>query len=165
MPYRQPRGGLNPGGAGMGWRLTRPEGGTAILVAGLFLALTLLLPPSPRPALAERSSRREGGDQGYFYARGFAPCIPGGCARAALTNHAIQANPRGAEPGRHTEKGWRLTRPTGAQWLWSPDFPALSMLSCPYPPDPLPRRGRGRPRFFMQGASPLASPGAEPGRR
>ena len=29
----------------------------------LWLALS---PPSPRPALAERSSRREGGDQGYF---------------------------------------------------------------------------------------------------
>ena len=33
--------------------------------------------PIPLPALAERSSRREGGDFCYFIARGFAPCIPG----------------------------------------------------------------------------------------
>ena len=37
-------------------------GGLAFLVACLPFALALFLPPSPRPALAERSSRREGGD-------------------------------------------------------------------------------------------------------
>ena len=36
---------------------------------------------------------------------------------------------------------------------------AFSFLSCPHPPSPLPLRGRGRfLAFFMQGASPLASP-------
>ena len=58
------------------------------------LPLVLLLPPSPRPALAERSSRREGGDYRLFYARGFAPCIPG------------------AEPARHWSRG-RTTHPAG----------------------------------------------------
>ena len=41
--------GLNPGGTGEGWRLTRRRGGTAVLVAGLFPTLAFFLPPSPRP--------------------------------------------------------------------------------------------------------------------
>ena len=36
------------------------------------------LPPSPYPP-----SRREGGGQRFFYARGFAPCIPGGCTHGS----------------------------------------------------------------------------------
>ena len=57
--------------------------------------------------------------------------------------------------------------PTGAGFL--PRLPTLP-LACflaPYPPSPLPpfpRRGRGILSFLMQGASPLASPGAETGR-
>ena len=56
--------------------------------------------------------------------------------------------------------------PTGAGFL--PRLPTLP-LACflaPYPPSPLPpfpRRGRGILSFLMQGAPPLASPGAEPG--
>ena len=41
-----------------------------------------------------------------------------------------------------------------------PTLPLVCFLA-PYPPNPLPRWGKGRLRlFFMQGASPLASPGA-----
>ena len=36
----------------------------------------------------------------------------------------------------------------GGLRFWSPAAPAVSFLCCPYPPDPLPRRGRGRPRLF-----------------
>ena len=36
-------------------------------------------------------------------------------------------------------------------------FPAVSMISCPHPPAPLPG-GKGAFSFHMQGASPLASP-------
>ena len=36
-------------------------------------------------------------------------------------------------------------------------FPAVSMISCPHPPAPLPG-GKGAFSFLMQGASPLASP-------
>ena len=43
-----------------------PGGGLALFVACQPCLWLALLPPSPRPALAERSSRREGGDQGYF---------------------------------------------------------------------------------------------------
>ena len=47
-----------------------------------------------------------------------------------------------------------------------PHLPTL-LLACllaPYPPFPLPQWGRGILSFLMQGAPPLASPVAEPGR-
>ncbi len=44
-----------------------------------------------------------------------------------------------------------------------PTLPSAYFFA-PYPPDPLPRRGRGRFFcFLMQGAAPLASPGLNPG--
>ena len=52
--------------------------------------------------------------------------------------------------------------PQGGLPSLSPACPAFSLLSFPHPPAPFPA-GRGRDySFFMQGASPLASPGAEP---
>ena len=96
--------------------------------------------------------------------------------------------PKGACP-----RGCRLALlcrcPRGGLSFASPAAPALSLLSCPHPPDPLPG-GKGefqslfcrglRPRHpcdrvgsgtgfsfgrrCRKGASPLASPGAEPGR-
>ena len=92
------------------------------------LPLALFLPPSPRPALVERSSRREGGDLRLFYARGFAPCIPG------------------AEPGRH-----RFALP-----LWKTQCglaPAGTCSPCPGPPSPwLPALLIGKPfcRFCVE---------------
>ena len=55
----------------------------------------------------------------------------------------------------------------GGWFSSSPANPAFSLLSCflaPYPPSPLPQWGRGILSFLMQGAPPLASPVAEPGR-
>ena len=73
------------------------------------LPLVLLLPPSPRPALAERSSRREGGDQGYFM-QGASPL----------------ASP-GAEPARH-----RFALPLWkTQWGLASALPARQASAIP----------------------------------
>ena len=67
----------------------------------------------------------------------------------------------GAEPGRHLQPF--PCRASGGGWLSSPPAdPAFSLLSCPHPPAPFPA-GRGILGFLMQGAPPLAFPGAESG--
>ena len=67
----------------------------------------------------------------------------------------------GAETGRHLQPF--PSRTSGGGWLSSPPVdPAFSLLSCPHPPAPSRREG-GILSFLMQGAPPLASPGAEPG--
>ena len=106
---------------------------------GYFLPRQCFLPPSPRPALAERSSRREGGRPRLFYARGSAPCIPG------------------AEPGRRwlAGGGWRPRHPLrlspGGTGYFLP-------CQCFLPPSPLPPFPAGRGRFFVflcKGLRPL----------
>ena len=57
---------------------------------------------------------------------------------------------------------WRC--PAGGVLCLSPAAPAFSFLSCPHPPQPPSPPGKGEIfSFFMQGASPLASPGLNPG--
>ena len=50
--------------------------------------------------------------------------------------------------------------PTGGMPSLSPAYPAFSLLLCPHPPNPLPGGKGGIFSFLMQGAAPLASPGA-----
>ena len=62
--------------------------------------------------------------------------------------------------GRRGGGCWRC--PKGGLPSLSPAYPAFSLLCCPHPPVPLPV-GKGDIKvIFMQGASPLASPRAEP---
>ena len=100
--------------------------------AGFVLPCQCFFAPIP-PTRARRAlfPSGEGGDFRLFYARGFAPCIPG------------------AEPGRH--------------WLFS----AVSVLLCPYPPDPLPPWGRGGRLYtlFCRGLTPPAPLRNKPARR
>ena len=146
-PLASPR--LNPRGTGSPCRCEKLNGGlapalparraSAIPGGGLpgwspaYPAFGLLsCPLSPRPL-----PRWGRGRPRFFHARGFAPCIPG------------------AEPGRHLEGG-RTTRPAGGLPSLPPVNPAFSVVFAPYPPSPLPRRGRGRPRFFScKGLRPL----------
>ena len=84
LPLASP--GLNPGGTGAGG--VSRAGGVACLSCRLStLTLALLLPPIPPTPFPGG----EGGDFRLFYARGFAPCIPG------------------VEPGRHWSRG-RIAR-------------------------------------------------------
>ena len=146
--------------------LPEPGGGLAFLVARLPFYFSLLFcPPSPKgkdipPTRARRAlfPSGEGGDLKFSYARGFAPCIPG------------------AEPGRHRLFLWKASSGGGLRLLRGgvrggvavpggglarvvaclPFY--FSLLFCLHPPDPLPG-GKGETKgYFMQGASPLASP-------
>ncbi len=84
----------------------------------------------------------EGGDFLFSYARGFAPCIPGIRPPAALTEPAKQVTGGGAFP-RRCRLGGRWRHPAGACPLCRlPPLP-LAFFPAPYPPDPLPRWGRG----------------------
>ena len=112
-------------------------------------------PPAPLP-------RRGRGSPRLFHARGFAPCIPG------------------VEPGRHRSRGANRALaggcpalptclaaavPSGGACLSCrlPTYPAFSLFFCPpIPPSPFPGGEGGDQSYFMQGASPLASPGLNP---
>ena len=71
----------------------------------------------------------------------------GGFPPAALAIPAAVENSMGAFPRRH----WLslpLWCPRGACFFGRLSPLPLAYLSAPYPPDPLPRRGRGRPKLF-----------------
>ena len=88
----------------------------------------------------------------------------------------VPRRPR-AEPRRHLQTlplwcpvgaGGRLPAlplwcPAGGLPALPPAYPAFGLLSCPHPPSPLPGGKGENQSFLMQGASPLASPGLNPG--
>ena len=143
------------GRGGFGCRLTLPlwcpVGGLPSLSPADHAVSLPFRPLSPRPP----SPPGKGETQSLFR-RGLCPRHPGTEALAAL-----------AEPAKRG--AWRFWLPVDfaavvpegvACFLCClPTLPSV-YFSAPYPPDPLPRRGRGRFFcFLMQGASPLASPG------
>ena len=140
-----PGGGLAQRGTETG-NETHASGGTAVLLAGFSFRIKVFLPLSPRPRSQSALPRRERGSPRLFHARGFAPCIPG------------------AESGRRgLNLRWRC--PAGGLPSLSPADLAFSFFSCPYPPNPLPLRGRGSPRLFHARGFAPCIPGAESGRR
>ena len=104
---------------------------------------------SPRPALAERSSQREGGDSKII--------LPGATAPGT--------------PALNRLRRWLslpYTCPRGGRAFFVACLHCLLFLFCPpspkgkdIPPPPSQREG-GDQSYFMQGASPLASPGMNP---
>ena len=118
-----------------------PDGGLARLVACqpcLWFTFLPPIPPTPFPG-------GEGGELRLFHARGSAPCIPA------------------TEPVRHLQN-LPSRYPAGGLPGWSPANPAFSLLFCPLSPRPPSPAGKGEIfSFLMQGASPLASPGLNPG--
>ncbi len=101
------------------------------------LPFALILPPSPSPP-----SQREGGDQGYFM-QGASPLA----SPASDCLRHLQSLPYKCTCGRALS--------------FSSANPALSFDSAPIPPTPFPGGEGGDQGYFMQGASPLASPGID----
>ena len=112
-------------------------------------------PHPPRPP-----SRREGGDQGYFM-QGASPLASPGLDRL----RHLQTLPlwclRGACPCLAGSAGVDGTR-RAACLLYRLSPQPLDCLLAPIPPDPLPLRGRGRPRLFHARGFAPCIPGTEP---
>ena len=110
-------------------------------------------PPDPLPLRGRGRPR-------LFHARGFAPCIPG-LNPSGTGSRGEPLARRGACP-----TGRRLVLPplypAGSVLALSPPCPAFSFDSAPYPPDPLPLRGRGRPRLFHARGFAPCIPGLNP---
>ena len=131
------------------------------------------MPPSPQPALAERSSPAGKGETFSFLMQGASP----------LASPGLDGTRHWLSPAVPALKGacffscwlrWALTLPGGGRGGWGcpPPLPLVCFLA------PLPRRGRISPlpalaersspagkgeifSFLMQGASPLAFPGLD----
>ena len=142
--------GLNPGGTGAGGesraggglapalptRLAAAvSGGVACFLCRLpTLPLVYCLAPEPPVPLPQRGRGRPR----LFHARGKAPCIPG------------------VEPGRHRSRGGESRAGGGACLLCCLPTLPLACFPAPYPPSPLPHRGRGRLKVYFAGAPPPA---------
>ena len=163
-------------GAGRSAALARlalavPSGGLALLVAGspchygtrrgglpslspAYPAFSLLFRPHPPDPLPGGK-----GETISLFCRGLRPRHPGIRPLTALTATAAMVPSGGLAP-------LVAGSPCRHGTLWgglpslSPAYPAFNLLSRPHPPNPLPS-GKGEIfSFLMQGASPLASPGA-----
>ena len=153
--WRCPAAGLAvPGGGlgGFGRLLTLPP----LYPAGACLLCRLPTPPSacfPAPYPPPPLPRRGRGNPKVYFAGGFAPGTPA-LNRLRHLQSLPLLYPAGACP-----VGCRLTLPplypAGACLVGRlPPLP-LACFTAPYPPDPLPRRGRGRPRLFhARGSAP-----------
>ena len=131
------------------------------MVAGFAFRINTFSPYPPTPL-----PRRGRGRPKLFYARGFAPCIPGlGGARHWWTMPV--AKERGDRGGGTSAFEMVLSPPgqgeqvpPGCLLSLPPAHPAFALLSCPLSPQPPSPAGKGEILgCFMQGASPLASPG------
>ena len=128
-----------------------PGGGRARLVACLPCLCFTFLPLSPTPFPGGE------GETKVILCKGLRPLHPRAWAGRGTGEGGEPRARRGACPYGAGEGASRC--PAGGVPGWSPAYPAFALLSCPYPSTPLPRWGRGTKDIFMQGASPLASPG------
>ena len=162
------------------------HGGGVLSLSPAYPAFSLLsFPPSPKgkdippPALAERSSPPGKGEIFSFLMQGASPLASPGLNPGGTYSPSKTGTQRGACPCVAGGGGrWRC--PKGGVLFLSPAYPAFSLLSFPYPPDPLPLRGRGRSKVYFAGgfapgtpaldrlrhlqALPCRYPAAEPGR-
>ena len=156
LRWRCPAGGL-PSGAPEQGAKPASSGGTAVLLAGFSCRIKVFLsyPPSPLPLRGRGSPR-------LFHARGFAPCIPGAESGRRGLNLRWRY-PAGGLPSGAPEQGAKPA-PSGGTVVLLAGFSCrinVFLSLSPQPPSPA---GKGEVfSFLMQGASPLASPGLNPG--
>ena len=133
---KQVPGGLNPGGTGAGGE-SRTRRGACLLCRLPTLPLACFLSPIPP---YPPSPAGKGETLGYFYARGFAPCIPA------------------PKPRRHRSRG-RITHPAGGLLSLSPACPSFSLLPCPLSPRPPSPAGKGgSPKDYFAGGFAPGTP-------
>ena len=173
------------GGTGCPCRCGKRNGGLPSLLPACLAFSLLLCPPSPKgkdiPPTRARSALfpgGEGGDQGYFM-QGASPLaspafdrlrhlqtLP--CRYPGIKPLAAQAEPEKQAPGGGLPP-MLPDAPVAVVLAWEaclfgrlPSLP-LAFFVAPYPPPPFPGGEGGTQGYFMQGASPLASPGLNPG--
>ena len=153
-------------------RFPRPAGGLPCLSPACPAFSLLFCPPSPKGKDIPPTPfpNGEGGDSRLFHARGSAPCIPGAEPARHLHNQRFLFVYGGAVPvakergdrGRGTSAfemvlspGAGIANAAGGLPFLSPACPAFSFASA-HPPNPLPRRGRGRFKVIScKGLRPL----------
>ena len=155
LPLWCPAGGLPS------WSPARPAaavpgGGGLPSLSPAYPAFSLLSRPHPPDPLPGGK-----GEIFSFLMQGASPLAsPGWAGRGAALNRRALAVPRGGRALLVAGSPLPPRYPVGSLPSLSPAYPAFSLFVCPHPPTPLPS-GKGEIfSFFMQGASPLASPGA-----
>ncbi len=151
--------GLNPGGTGAGARITRPAGGlpgwlpadlTAAVPGGrlaLFVACQpclwfAFLPPSPRPALAERSSPPGKGEIFSFLMQGASPLASPGLNPGGTPERGEPRARRGGLPG-WLPADLAAAVPSGGRAFFVARLPCLWFALSPPSPRPPSRREGG----------------------
>ena len=118
-----------------------PAGRCAFLVSGCHCLPLAFLPPIPPTPLPQRG-------RGRFI--------------VILCKGLRPLHPRGLNPGGTGGRG-RTTRSVVGVLSLSPVATAFNWFSCPLSPRPPSPAGKGEIQgYFMQGATPLASPGLNP---
>ena len=155
--------------------LPEPGGGLAFLVAFLPFTLASILPPSPRPPSPPGKGETKG-----FFMQGASPLASPGLNPGGTGFSCGKRVPAAGLRPLRGGVGVALRCPEGGAGGWSPadlatvvpggglaflvaclPFTLASILPpSPRPPSP---PGKGETKgYFMQGASPLASPGLNP---
>ena len=182
LPPADSAGAVPGGGGGQGGRspaapaIPAPAGGLAFLLARLPSLSRCFCPHPPDPLPGGK------GETKVIFMQGASPLAsPGLSRRRHLQTLPKQKPCGGLAPGRRGGRG-RTTHPAGGGQggrspaapaipapaggglpFSSPAYPAFTFFSAPYPPQPPSPVGKGETKvIFMQGASPLASPGLNP---
>ena len=123
-------------------------------VANATAAFEMVLSPGAGIASAAGKKETKG-----FLMQGASPLASPGLDGARHGLNLRSRHPAGGVPPALVARP-AVAVPDGGLPSLPPANPAFSLLSCPHPPHPLPRRGRGRPRLFHARGFAPCIPGA-----